>query len=80
MRGRMIHHPDGSLAFQPYGKDDSEVLHSVSRSGLNRLLVEAAARFPGVRMFFDHRCTGRIWTRAASNSSTAQTPARFRRR
>src|ERR1051326_9183957 len=28
MRGRMIHHLDGTLAFQPYGKDDSEALHS----------------------------------------------------
>ena len=56
MRGRMIHHLDGSLAFQPYGKDDSEVLHSVSRGELNRLLVESASRYPGVRMFFEHRC------------------------
>src|SRR5438270_11301090 len=44
MRGRMIHARDGGLTFQPYGKDDTEVLHSVSRSGLNRILVEAAAR------------------------------------
>jgi kynurenine 3-monooxygenase len=58
MRGRMIHHLDGTLAFQPYGKDDSEALHSVSRAGLNRLLVEAAARYPTVRMAFGHRCVG----------------------
>ena len=58
MRGRMIHGRDGSLAFQPYGKDDSEALHSVSRAGLNLLLVEAAARYPTVRMHFAHRCTG----------------------
>jgi kynurenine 3-monooxygenase len=58
MRGRMIHHRDGSLAFQPYGKDDQEALHSVSRAGLNRLLVEAAARLPSVRLFFGHRCVG----------------------
>jgi kynurenine 3-monooxygenase len=58
MRGRMIHHPDASLTFQPYGKDENEVLYSVSRSGLNRQLVEAAARYPGVRLFFNQRCTG----------------------
>jgi kynurenine 3-monooxygenase len=58
MRGRMIHHRDGSLAFQPYGKDDSEALHSVSRAGLNLLLVQAAARHPSVRLFFEHRCVG----------------------
>ncbi|HVS35289.1 MAG TPA: NAD(P)/FAD-dependent oxidoreductase [Gemmataceae bacterium] len=58
MRGRMIHSPIGKLAFQPYGKDDSEALHSVSRAGLNRLLVEAAARYETVRLFFGRRCTG----------------------
>lgn len=57
MRGRMIHPISGPLVFQPYGKDDSEALHSVSRGGLNKLLVDVAGRLPGVRMFFDHRCT-----------------------
>jgi kynurenine 3-monooxygenase len=58
MRGRMMHARKGALTFQPYGKDDTEVLHSVSRAGLNRLLVEAAARHTSVRLFFNHRCTG----------------------
>ncbi len=58
MRGRMIHSITGALTFQPYGKDDSEALHSVSRAGLNRTLVEAAARHESVRLFFDRKCTG----------------------
>jgi kynurenine 3-monooxygenase len=58
MRGRMIHDRDGSLAFQPYGKDDSEALYSVSRSGLNLTLVNAAARYDNVRLFFGRRCVG----------------------
>jgi kynurenine 3-monooxygenase len=58
MRGRMIHARDGALTFQPYGKDDNEALHSVSRAGLNRLLIEAAARHESVRLFFNHKCTG----------------------
>src|SRR5262249_36547849 len=58
MRGRMIHSPTGELTFQPYGKDDSEALWSVSRAGLNRTLVEAAARFDNVRLHFNQRCTG----------------------
>src|SRR5260370_6648636 len=58
MRGRMIHSVTGQLTFQPYGKDDSEALHSVSRAGLNRTLVEAAARHESVRLFFDRKCTG----------------------
>src|SRR5260370_37700482 len=58
MRGRMIHARDGALVFQPYGKDDNEALHSVSRGGLNRSLVEAAARHESVRLYFNHKCTG----------------------
>jgi kynurenine 3-monooxygenase len=58
MRGRMIHSPSGKLTFQPYGKDDSQALHSVSRAGLNRLLIEAAARHSSIRLFFEHKCMG----------------------
>jgi len=58
MRGRMIHSVTGALTFQPYGKDDSEALYSVSRAGLNLTLVEAAAGYPLVRLFFGRRCTG----------------------
>jgi kynurenine 3-monooxygenase len=58
MRGRMIHSVTGALTFQPYGKDDSEALHSVSRAGLNRTLVEAAASNESVRLFFGRKCTG----------------------
>lgn len=58
MRGRMIHAPDGRLTFQPYGKDDSEALYSVSRAGLNRTLIEAAGRCETVRLHFRQKCTG----------------------
>jgi kynurenine 3-monooxygenase len=57
MRGRMIHHRDGSLVYQPYGTDDSQALYSVSRAGLNRALIEHAATLPGVELHFEHRCT-----------------------
>jgi kynurenine 3-monooxygenase len=42
MRGRMVHAPDGSTNLQRYGLDDSEVIRSVSRGGLNILLLDAA--------------------------------------
>jgi kynurenine 3-monooxygenase len=58
MRGRMIHARSGTLTFQPYGKDDSEALHSVSRSELNLTLVKSAATYETVRLFFSRRCTG----------------------
>lgn len=58
MRGRMIHSRTGEQTFQPYGKDESQAINSVSRAGLNLILIEAAAQYPSVRMFFDNRCTG----------------------
>lgn len=56
MPGRMIHGRDGHLHFQPYGKDPSQAIHSVSRNGLNVALINAAEKLPGVRIFFGHRC------------------------
>lgn len=58
MKGRMIHSPDASLSMQPYGKNEREVIHSVSRGGLNELLLDAAESYPNVRLFFGQRCQG----------------------
>lgn len=57
MRGRVIHAPDGSTRYQPYGKDAGEVLHSIDRNGLGHLLLDHAERHPQVRLHFGHRLT-----------------------
>ena len=56
MRGRMVHGLDGSTQLQPYGVQRSEVINSVSRLGLNILLLEAADRLNSVTLEFDRRC------------------------
>lgn len=56
MRGRMIHGERGRTAFQPYGTDPDQVIHSVSRSELGKILVEAAEAEPLVRVHFEMRC------------------------
>lgn len=55
MRGRMIHNADGATVFQPYGKD-GEAIYSVSRGGLNELLLNIADRHPHVHFHFEERC------------------------
>jgi kynurenine 3-monooxygenase len=55
MQGRVIHSRDGRVRFQPYGKDRREVLHSIDRNELNRLLLDRAEAQPGVRLHFGHR-------------------------
>ncbi len=55
MRGRIIHSIDGNTIYQPYGKNENEVLHSVDRNELNKLLVETAEQYPNLQLFFEHK-------------------------
>jgi len=57
MKGRMMHSVASELTFQPYGKDESEVINSISRAELNISLMNAAEE-RGVKIFFQRRCTG----------------------
>jgi kynurenine 3-monooxygenase len=50
--GRTMHSIDGALAFQPYGKDQTECNHSVSRGELNCLLNDEAEKC-GVQIIFN---------------------------
>ena len=56
MRGRMIHSLSGETQLQPYGQRQEEVIYSVSRADLNRVLIEEAARHPRVRLRFRQTC------------------------
>lgn len=56
MYGRFIHHKDGSTPFQPYGKD-KQAIYSVSRAEINMRLMDLAEQQPGVKLYFDERCT-----------------------
>src|SRR4030081_261593 len=57
MKGRMMHSVTGELTFQPYGKDEAEVIYSISRAALNIALMNAAEA-QGVAIHFDQRCIG----------------------
>jgi kynurenine 3-monooxygenase len=52
MRGRMLHAVDGALTFAPYGQRPHEVIHSVSRPGLTRVLLDHAQRRYGIEARF----------------------------
>lgn len=55
MRGRMLHRTDGHQRFSAYGRGG---ILAIQRSDLGALLVDAAARVPGVSFVFEARCTG----------------------
>jgi kynurenine 3-monooxygenase len=57
MPGRMIHDKSGALHFSPYDRDPRKHINSIGRAALNTTVIEAALRYPNVRVFFNHRCT-----------------------
>jgi len=57
MPGRMIHDKSGELHFSPYDRDPRKHINSIGRAALNTTVIEAALRYPSVRVFFNHRCT-----------------------
>ena len=59
MRGRMIH-PAGTgsrAIFVPYDRDPNKYINSIGRAALNTTVIEAAQRYPNVRVHFNHQCT-----------------------
>src|SRR5436305_10885594 len=57
MRGRMIHDKSGALHFAPYDVDPKKCINSIGRAALNTTVIEAAQRWPNVRVQFNHECT-----------------------
>jgi kynurenine 3-monooxygenase len=73
MRGRLLHDQSGALTFLPYGQREHEVIYSVSRPGLNRVLLDAAES-AGVDIRFEHTLTAAdLHARTLSFSSPQQT-------
>jgi len=61
MHGRYLHQPDGSTAFQPYGKE-GQFINSVSRAELNKKLMDLAQSH-GVKIYFNHKCEHINWSK-----------------
>jgi kynurenine 3-monooxygenase len=58
MRGRMVHERNGVATLQPYGQRTHEVIWSVGRADLNRVLIEEATRHAEVSVRFNQQCRG----------------------
>jgi kynurenine 3-monooxygenase len=53
----MIHDKSGDLHFAPYDVDPKKCINSIGRAALNTTVIDAAQRYPNVRVHFNHRCT-----------------------
>ncbi|HEY8404682.1 MAG TPA: NAD(P)/FAD-dependent oxidoreductase [Flavobacteriales bacterium] len=56
MTGRLMHALDGTLTYQPYGKE-GQAIYSVSRGVLNQTLLDCADKYDNVELAFNLRCT-----------------------
>lgn len=57
MHGRLIHDLEGNTELQPYGRE-GEFINSISRAGLNELMLEKADALDNVNFHFEKPCTG----------------------
>jgi kynurenine 3-monooxygenase len=56
LRGRAVHSGTGTVVYQPYGKNEREVIYSFSRNDLNSFLLDRAEAEPNLCLHFNHRC------------------------
>src|SRR5436190_9399268 len=78
MRGRMIHEKSGGLHFAPYDVDPNKHINSIGRAALNTTVIEAAQRYPNVRVHFNHKCTDvDLDSATAQLLNTSTTPVRL---
>ena len=80
MRGRMVHGLTGAPVLQPYGQRAHEVIYSVGRADLNRVLIAAATRHAAVTVHFNQVCVGadpaadRLQLRDAASGAVRELP------
>src|SRR6185369_17002949 len=80
MRGRMVHGLTGAPVLQPYGQRAHEVIYSVGRADLNRVLIAAATRHAAVTAHFNQVCVGadpaadRLQLRDAASGAVRELP------
>jgi len=57
MNGRMLHDIKGNTMLAPYSGRKHEFINSISRTGLNALLLNEAEKLDNVALHFNHKCT-----------------------
>ncbi|RSK42021.1 FAD-dependent oxidoreductase [Mangrovimonas spongiae] len=56
MKGRMLHDVEGNTVLAPYSGRENEYINSISRGGLNELLLTEAEKHDNVNIHFNKKC------------------------
>lgn len=73
MTGRMIHETSGKTFLSPYSGREDEYINSISRPGLNKLLLDAVDTMNNVRVIFNHECIEVDFEKAAATFRNPET-------
>ncbi len=57
MEGRLIHDMEGNTFLSPYSGRSNEYINSISRGGLNGILLDKAETYKNVTLEFNKKCT-----------------------
>lgn len=73
MNGRMIHDKEGHSFLSPYSGLKDEYINSISRSGLNALLLDEVEKMPNVSILFNQACVAVDFERPSATFEHFQT-------
>ncbi|NBB89481.1 MAG: NAD(P)-binding protein [Bacteroidetes bacterium] len=57
MKGRLLHDIEGNTKLSRYSGREENYINSISRSGLNAVLLDMAEDHDNVQLYFNHSCT-----------------------
>ncbi|QTY27283.1 NAD(P)/FAD-dependent oxidoreductase [Flavobacterium sp. CS20] len=77
MRGRMLHDKESNTKFSAYSGQDDNYINSISRSGLNALLLDEIEKHDNVKLIFQVACQSVDVENAKANFKNEKTDEDF---
>jgi kynurenine 3-monooxygenase len=77
MNGRMLHDKEGQSLLSPYSGRDHEYINSISRGGLNALLLDEAEKHENVSIHFNCKCHSVDFEKTTARFQNLETQAFF---
>ncbi|MBR9757462.1 MAG: FAD-dependent monooxygenase [Algicola sp.] len=77
MKGRMLHDIEGHTILAPYSGREHEYINSISRGGLNELLLTEAEKHDNVNIHFNKKCLSVDFEKTTALFKDYQTKAQF---
>jgi kynurenine 3-monooxygenase len=77
MNGRMLHDKEGNTFLSNYSGREHEYINSISRGGLNALLLDEAEKHPNVNIHFNKKCKSVDFEKTTAHFQDYETKEEF---